>query len=125
MIALDASALLAFLFREPGHAVVGQAMSDACISTVNLAETLGRFARDGQNPEPIAMRLADSPLEIVPFSSSQAILCARLLPPSRELGLSLGDRACLAVAMERGIAAMTADSAWRKLKVGVEIALIR
>jgi PIN domain nuclease of toxin-antitoxin system len=125
MIALDASALLAFLFREPGHEIVTEAINDACISTVNLSETLGRFARDGHDPEPIAVRLADSPLEIVPFSSTQAILCARLLPLSRDLGLSLGDRACLAVAMERGITAMTADAAWQEIKVAVEIALIR
>ncbi|MGB5736629.1 MAG: PIN domain-containing protein [Thiohalocapsa sp.] len=64
MIVLDASALLAFLFREPRHEIVAKAISDACISTFNLAETLGRFARDGHDPEPIAMRLADSPVEI-------------------------------------------------------------
>ncbi len=125
MIALDASALLAFLFREPGHETVFEPISDDCISTVNLSETLSRFARDGHDPEPIAMRLADSPLEIVPFSSRQAILCARLLPPSRVFGLSLGDRACLAVAMERGIAAITAYTVWREIKVAVQIALIR
>lgn len=125
MIALDASALLAFLFREQGHEIVADVIGDACVSTVNISETLGRFARDGHDPEPIATRLAEAPLEIVPFSAKQAILCARLLPPTRHLGLSLGDRACLAVAIERGIPAMTADAAWRDVKVAVEIALIR
>ncbi len=45
MIALDASALLAFLFREPGHEMVAQKLEESCISSVNLAEVLGRFAR--------------------------------------------------------------------------------
>ena len=125
MIALDASALLAFLFREPGHEQVAEAMAAACISTVNLAETLGRFSRDGLDVGPIAQRLSDSPIEIVPFSSRQAAICARLLPQTRERGLSLGDRACLALASDRQIPAMTADREWTELDTGIDIALIR
>ena len=125
MIALDASALLAFLFREPGHQQVAMAMADACISTVNLAETLGRFARDGHDPDPIARRLSESALESVPFSSNQAALCAALLPRTRDLGLSLGDRACLALAMERRIPAMTADREWAALEPDISVTFIR
>lgn len=125
MIVLDASALLAFLFRESGHELVAKAMADACISTVNLAETLGRFSRDGHDPEPIAKRLADSSMEIVPFSSKQAFICARLLPRTRELGLSLGDRACIALAMDRRISVMTADRAWAALEADFGLTLIR
>ena len=125
MIALDASALLAFLFREDGHEMVRAAMGDACISTVNLAESLGRFARDGIDPAPIAQKLAETSLEAVPFSSAQALICAELLPTTRALGLSLGDRVCLALAAERGIAAMTADRIWTTLDVDVAIRLIR
>jgi ribonuclease VapC len=125
MIVLDASALLAFLFREPGHETVAGEIGRACISTVNLAETLGRFARDGHDPEPVSRRLSASTLEIVPFSSGQALLCARLLPLARALGLSLGDRACLALAMERGLGAMTADAAWSELDTEVDVILIR
>lgn len=102
-----------------------EAMGDACISTVNLAETLGRFSRDGHDPWPIARRLAESALETVPFSSGQAALCAQLLPQTRALGLSLGDRACLALAMDRRIPAMTADREWAALKSSVSVTLIR
>jgi PIN domain nuclease of toxin-antitoxin system len=125
MIVLDASALLAFLFREPGHETVAGEIGSACISAVNLAETLGRFARDGHDPEPVARRLSASPLEIIPFSPSQALLCARLLPLARALGLSLGDHACLALAMERELAAMTADVVWNEPDAGVDVILIR
>ena len=125
MIALDASALLAFLFRETGHEQVAEAMSEACISTVNLAETLGRFSRDGMDSTVIMARLADSALEIVPFSPQQALLCAKLLPKTRKLGLSLGDRACIALAMDRRIVAMTADREWAALGDVAGISLIR
>ena len=125
MIVLDASALLAFLFREPGHETVAGEIGSACLSTVNLAETLGRFARDGHDPELVSRRLSASTLEVVPFSPGQALLCARLLPPARALGLSVGDRACLALAMERGLGAMTADAAWSELDAGVDVILIR
>jgi len=45
MIALDASALLALLFQEPGHEVVARWMDQACMTTVNLSEVLDRFVR--------------------------------------------------------------------------------
>ena len=125
MIVLDASALLAFLFREPGHEQVAEAMADACISTVNLAETLGRFARDGHDPDPIARRLAGTTLESVPFSATQATTCARLLPQTKTLGLSLGDRACLALAIDRRIPVITADREWAALQVDIEVRMIR
>jgi PIN domain nuclease of toxin-antitoxin system len=125
MKVLDASALLAFLFREPGHEMVAEEIAGACISAVNLSEALGRFARDGHDPEPLWRRLSEGTLEVVPFSPAQALLCARLLPRARALGLSLGDRACLALAMERGLSAMTADAIWATLDAGVEVVLIR
>jgi PIN domain nuclease of toxin-antitoxin system len=125
MKVLDASALLAFLFREPGHEMVAGEIASACISTVDLAESLGRIARDGHDPRPLLTGVSESTLEIVPFSPDQALRCARLLAQARSLGLSLGDRACLALAMERGLAAMTADAVWAALDAGVEIVLIR
>ena len=65
MMVLDASALLAFLFREPGHDMVAEAMASACISTVNLSEALGRFARDGHDPEPLWRRLSTGTLVLL------------------------------------------------------------
>ena len=95
------------------------------MSTVNLSEVLGRLARDGQDPSVIAARLLDSPIEWVPFSVSHGARAAALVPVTQAAGLSLGDRACLALAAERGVTAVTADRAWRDLDLGIAVELIR
>ena len=125
MIALDASVLLAFLFAEKGHEQVAEHLDDSCISTVNLAEVASRFARDGHDPRELCRRIADSSIEIVPFMAEDAAIAAALVPVTQEYGLSLGDRACLALAMSRQIPALTADRAWASLKLPVAVRLIR
>lgn len=125
MIALDASALLAFLFSERGHEQVAEHMPDSCLSAVNLAEVLGRFARDGIDPVAVLRRLEATPVELVGFDNEDAARVAALVPRTRPLGLSLGDRACLALAIARDIPALTADRSWEGLEVGVEIRVLR
>jgi ribonuclease VapC len=125
MIALDASAFLAFLFRERGHERVRGFLNEACLSAVNLAEVIGRFVMDGHDASTVLQRLVASPLEIVPFAQADAALTATLLPKTRKLGLSLGDRACLSLAIARNIPALTADRTWLKLDLGIKIEVIR
>ncbi len=125
MIALDASALLAFLLRERGHERVGELLSEACMSTVNFSELLARFARAGQDVVLIAEKLLATPIELVEFSTQQAVIAAALTPAVQAEGLSLGDRACLALAQERRIRAVTADRAWRRLHLDIEIETLR
>lgn len=125
MIALDASAFLAFLFREKGYERVGAVLDQACLSTVNLAEVIGRFVQDGHDAPTVLRRLVAAPLEIVSFGQTEAALAASLLPKTRRLGLSLGDRACLALALARGIPALTADRTWLKLDLGIKVEVIR
>ena len=125
MIVLDASALLAFLYDEPGQKIVAEAMDDACISTVNLAEVLGRFARDGHDALAVLEAIEASPIDIVPFGAHQAALAAALVPATSGQGLSLGDRACLALAASRGVAALTADRSWAALDIGIPVVLVR
>lgn len=125
MIVLDASALLAFLFREPGHETVAPYLEDCCISAVNLAEVLGRFARDGHDVESALGVIAATEIVIVPFEASDAAEAAELLPATLGRGLSLGDRACLAVARSRALPALTADHDWEGLRVGVDVRLVR
>lgn len=122
---LDASALLAYLFQEPGGEQVGEMIAGSCISTVNLAEVLSRFARDGHDPNLVGREIEGLALDIVPFSALHAQLAAALLPLCRPLGLSLGDRACLALAIDRGTGAWTADRTWLELDAAVEIHSIR
>lgn len=125
MIVLDASALLAFLFGEPGHERVGPRLGDACISAVNLSEVLARFARDGHDVREVLERIQASPVETAPFLAEDAALAAALVPVTAPLGLSLGDRACLALAAARKAPAWTADRTWRSLDTAVEVEVIR
>jgi PIN domain nuclease of toxin-antitoxin system len=125
MIALDASALLAYLFRETGHERVASFLGDSCLSTVNLSEVIGRFVRDGHDAHLVLKQISATPIEIVPFSPEQAALAASLQPQALTLGLSLADRACLSLAMQRNIAAATADRVWQGVQTGIQVIVIR
>ncbi len=121
MIALDASALLALLKREPGHEFVAAHLGRAVMSVVNHAEVLSRFARDGHDVAAIAKVIAGVAVELVPMTARDAELVAMLIPKTRAFGLSLGDRVCVALALSRSIPVLTADHGWRGLDLPVEI----
>ena len=125
MIAIDASAMLAYLFREPGHEQVKPHLTNGCMSTVNVSEVLARFARDGHATDALSNAMKASGIEFVAFAEAHAVLAAQWVPATRRLGLSIGDRACLALARERGIPALTADRIWLDADVGVNVKLIR
>jgi ribonuclease VapC len=122
---LDASALLAFLFRESGHQTVEKVITDCCVGSVNLAEVLARFSRDGHDPHAAYRRIEASPVEIVSFTGEQAVLAAALVPQAQPLGLSLGDRACLALSISRNCPVLTADHAWSELELPIDVIQIR
>ena len=125
MVALDASALLAFLFAEAGHERVSEVIDDCCLSSVNLAEVASRFARDGHNPMELVDQIDQSAIRVMPFLTEDAAAVAALAPQTRHLGLSLGDRACLALALAQEIPAMTADRMWGSLDLPIPVELIR
>ncbi len=125
MSVLDASALLAYLFGETGHDLVLPEIPGGCISAVNLSEVLGRFVKDGHDPVLVSKRIRESGLEVVPFDADDAALAANLRRHTDRVGLSLGDRACISLAMARGIPALTADRIWADLGLPVTIRLIR
>ncbi|MFP6664539.1 MAG: type II toxin-antitoxin system VapC family toxin [Deltaproteobacteria bacterium] len=125
MIALDASALLAWLFTEEGHETVAPHLSQSRISAINLSEVLGRIARVGDDAGALHHLIGRTTLEVVPFAAEDALLAAELIPATAALGLSLGDRACLALAKRHAIPAITADRAWAKLDLGITIQVIR
>jgi PIN domain nuclease of toxin-antitoxin system len=130
-LVLDASALLAYLRDEPGAELVAEAIADgAVISTVNLAEVFSRSADRGADPAKIADTLTqsgllDGAITVEPFTTADAIDAARLRPLTRDAGLSLGDRACLALARRLGTPALTADTAWQGVAHDVELHTIR
>jgi PIN domain nuclease of toxin-antitoxin system len=110
---------------EPGYGRVAAALPRSCISAVNLAEVLARLQRDGGDLHEYLADLGQTGLEVVQFDQQQALLTAQLLPKTRPYGLSLGDRACLALAWSRGVPALTADRSWSRIELGIQIELIR
>ncbi|MDR3747644.1 MAG: type II toxin-antitoxin system VapC family toxin [Acidobacteriota bacterium] len=127
-IILDASALLAILNDEPGEEKLTSQpglLSEAAISTVNLAEVQSKLVERGIAPEE-AWQAALSPInQVLVFTREHARLAGDLLPKTRHLGLSLGDRACLAVGMTLKAPVYTADRDWKKLRLAVSIHVIR
>jgi PIN domain nuclease of toxin-antitoxin system len=115
---LDSSAVIALLRNEAGGDLVKPELATGVMSSVNYAETLARFERDRAGLGlSMAVQLRGAVREIVPFDTSLAERAAGLVSHTIQLGLSLGDRCCLALAMQRECAVLTADRTWLKLRL--------
>lgn len=124
-VVLDASAIIALLGREKGFEKVAAVLHTARISAVNLAEAGSHLTESGYSLARTRTLLGELHLDIVPFDDEQAMETARLRPLTRSLGLSLSDRACLALARLLRVPAMTTDRAWGRLNIGVQVKVIR
>jgi len=122
---MDCSAVLAILFGESGQDRAAAALKDARISTVNLAEVVTKLIERGATPSDVEGRLSTLALNIADFDGDLAIQAGLLRTATRHKGLSLGDRACLALAIREGLPVMTTDRAWSDLDLPVEVVLIR
>jgi ribonuclease VapC len=123
---VDSSSVLAVVHNEPGADEVASVVAaGALISSVNFSEVVAKLADQGILEGEIRERLARLVLQIVDFDSDQALRAGMLRPVTRAAGLSLGDRACLALAQVRNLPVLTADRSWQSLTIGVEIRLIR
>ena len=123
---LDASALLALLNREVGHERVTQAIADgAAIGAVNLSEVVAKLSERGAEEDEIREALNSLRLEILEFHAESAYHTGLLRPLTRQAGLSLGDRACLALARALGLPVIAAERAWGSLQLGITIRVIR
>ncbi len=120
---LDASALLALLQKEPGWENVNSQMAQSAISGVNWSEVIQKVLARGGNVVLVRLGIEALGVSLIPFTSEDAEQAAQLWLQAKHL--SLGDRACLALALRLGVPALTADKIWEKLAVGVEVKLIR
>lgn len=122
---IDASALLAVLNQEPNTDRWAKAIEIASISAVNLSEVVAKLADAGLNEAEIREALGNLGLEVVTFETESAFQAGLLRVQTKALGLSLGDRACLALGRRLKLPILTADRTWTRLRVGVEIQVIR
>jgi ribonuclease VapC len=124
-IIADASAVLALLKEERFGEFDPRRLFGATISAINLSEVLEKLCSGGLTQDEADEAVAELNLGVVDFDGPQARLTASLRPRTRRAGLSLGDRACLALGLRLGGPVATADRAWASLDLGVEVILIR
>jgi PIN domain nuclease of toxin-antitoxin system len=125
-VILDSSALLALIQDEPGAEIIKPLLKFSVMSTVNVTETLSVLYRTNITPQEGFILISDIINTIIPFDLEQAKNCAELHPLVKSKGLSLGDRACLATAIQLGLPVYTADKIWAELDLpNVKIKLIR
>ena len=122
---LDASALLCVLLNEPGADHVAERLAGALVSATSHSEVIAKLVDRGAPTEEIVGIMADLDVEIVPVDRHQAELAGLLCKTTRDLGLTLSDRACLALALTRRAIALTTDPDWAELNVGLKVELAR
>lgn len=113
---LDSSAILALIFLEKGAEKVAPIIENSLISSVNVAEVFSKLAERNLLTTERISDFYQLGLEIVDFDREQALKAAELRPLTRDRGLSLGDRCCLALAVVSNAIVVTADRNWNKLK---------
>jgi len=122
---LDASALLAMLQDEPGGDVVQELLETAAISSVSWSEVIQKALDRRMEIEGLRHDLEALGLKILPFTAVLAETTAQLRSATRQAGLSLGDRCCLALAAVLGLPAITADRIWPDLGLPIKIRVVR
>jgi PIN domain nuclease of toxin-antitoxin system len=122
---LDSSAILAVVFNERGGDRVLPLLDGGLLSAVNLAEVHTRLLLHGAGADFAWRRVKEFGCEICFFDDQQARVAAELVAQTRPYGLSLGDRACLALAIKRKSAVYTTDAAWKNLQLGIKVEVIR
>ncbi|MBU2810273.1 type II toxin-antitoxin system VapC family toxin [Acidithiobacillus thiooxidans] len=122
---LDASALLALLHHEPGGESVRPHLPDAVISSVNWAEVVQKCVARNVRVEGLRSDLESLGMQVLPFNADDAEVSGRLWSDTKALGLSLGDRACLALGQRLHLPVLTADRVWGSLPVDFPVQIIR
>ena len=122
---VDSSVVLAFLLQEPGQERAAELVQDCIISSVNLAEIVTKLTANNFSEVEIAEDLTHLNLVIIPFDQPQAVTTGLLRISTRHKGLSLGDRACLALALREKLPVYSTDKSWGDLDIGVDIRQLR
>lgn len=122
---MDASAILAIIGKESGAEVASKHVAGALVSAVNLAEVFSKTRDMKVTLEAMKWMVEGLRLVSVPADDELAYMIGSLREPTRKLGLSLGDRACLALGIMRRLPIITAENTWAKAGLDVEVVQIR
>ena len=121
----DSSALLTIAFQEDGADVAARYVHDGIMSAVNASEVVGKLVDLGYADAEARRALLAFGLTIRPFDQDCAMAAGLLRSATRKRGLSLGDRACLALAVRERVRVITADRAWAGLDLSIDVQVIR
>jgi ribonuclease VapC len=124
-VVLDASAVIAVLRSEPGADIVLGALSDAVITTINYSEVLKKTIERGGTGDAAASFVRGLSIAIIPFDEALAAVSADLYPQTKEFGLSLADRACLALGIQRNCKVLTSERRMALPSLSIKVKLIR
>ena len=124
-IVFDSSVILAHLNDEPGSGRAAQLSGDALMSAVNFAEVVSKLNERGATLSLIRAALSRYGLQVAPFDEDLAERTGALRAKTKSLRLSLGDRACLALAESFALPVLTADRSWKDLNLSIEVLLLR
>ena len=123
---IDASALLALIKEEPGAEIVEGLLGKIIMSSVNVSEVAGSLMTPELSIEECQRCILPFISSLASFDEEQAFKAASLKEATRTKGLSLGDRACIALGITMQLPIYTADRIWDKLDLeNADIRLIR
>jgi PIN domain nuclease of toxin-antitoxin system len=122
----DSSALIMLFAKEPGYEEVRQYMRYAVISSINIAEVY-KYCIEVQNLTEDDCRdlIKLSGIKIIDFCEEQALITAKIIKQTRQYGLSLGDRGCIALAIQKNYSILTCDKIWQKVDLNVKCVMVR
>lgn len=124
-VVLDSSAVMALMFGEPGQERVLETLPGALLSAVNLAEIISKLTIRGVNAEATENAVRRLGVEVADFTATHARIVGHLRPLTKSAGLSLGDRACIALGVSQQAEILTTDRAWATVQIPATITLIR
>ena len=122
---LDASAVLCLLQEEKGAERVAEALPAAIIGAVNYSEVVGKLVETGIDEATVDSLIDKLQLKVIPFDRTQARFAGSLRATTRKLGLSLGERACLALAAAEQAPALTCERIWTKFEAPCKVEALR
>jgi len=122
----DASAAIALFAKEKGREVIKKHLKNAIISSVNVSE-IYKYCIDRQRltTSECENLMKISAIKIIDFDAKQALIAADIYPKTKKLGLSLGDRACIALAIDKDCPILTCDKIWAKVNLDIKFIMAR